>query len=994
MTGNLNLTLTNQTGLLSTADVTMSGGAGNDTLTATAHTQSDLSIAGGAGDDKIVNTVLAATDSVDGGDGTDEISMLDAAAQILDGSAATTVILTNIEQIEVTDQLATGTLTTQNIVASNKITLSNAAANAALLAGAADVVGAAGDYTVDLGHSVAGNTARVLGANLTITDTGTGTTDSVTINNKSNTGTGTAEIDVLDGRAITSTGYETVSIVTGSSNGAAQQDVSTLTITPDSTDAAVNLNISGSAAIDIGTSLTTTSTALMTVDASGMTAQTAGTTTLDIGATSQGTGGTASITGTSGDDQIIVGAFATTMAGAEGQDTLTGGSAADNITGGAGNDIISSGGGNDVIDGGAGNDTLTVGAATAVSVTGGAGNDVVNMNSTLTSSDTIDGGEGTDTLAIDAAATASAGAGLSNFEILRLDTGGLSQDMVQFSSNQGFTNITTNATGTHTVSNMSSSIVGASLITGSTTVALSRLLDNSSNALEVDAGTAGGTTVTTLTVNDEETLTFDDGAMTTSATYTVGTLNADDLVTLNVTGVSNFTITNAIVGANDTLVTVDASANAGTVDIDVANATVGVTMSGAAGKANTLAGGTKNDSITGGSAADIALSGAAGADTITGGGGNDSITGGTGSDSLVGGEGADSLDGGGGSDTFDLTETTSAADVVELTAVMGTSADTERVAQVGDDNDTGKDTIVAPKYGTDTILITSTAQGAFAHGSDTAIGTATGDVNDGTVGSFLTNVGLVNLNDANAALTDAGDLAMNFTAASTATADSLTEARFEAMLQYNITGVAAADIYVLGGLADTIDGAAGADTITGGGGNDSITVDDTASISAKFIFGASGAANGLDTITDADGGTSAANGEVFDFTAFVTGRLEDKGAAANTGTTIVTEFAAADTTAQDVNTNVVAFDHAGTKLTLANVAAEFAAAGTAFANTANGKTVIIAGNAGAADVNAQIFYVDDSLDGVSGTYSTTDVVEVASLATAIDLDTITGNQIS
>jgi hypothetical protein len=538
---------------------------------------------------------------------------------------------------------------------------------------------------------------------------------------------------------------------------------------------------------------------------------------------------------------------------------------------------------------------------------------------------------------------------------------------------------------------MSSSIVGASLITGSTTVALSRLLDNSSNALEVDAGTAGGTTVTTLTVNDEETLTFDDGAMTTSATYTVGTLNADDLVTLNVTGVSNFTITNAIAGANDTLVTVDASANAGTVNVDVSSATVAVTMSGAATKANTLVGGTKNDSITGGSAADIALSGAAGADTILGLGGADSLTGGTGSDSLVGGEGADSLDGGGGSDTFDLTETTSAADVVEITAVMGTSADTERVAQVGDDNDTGKDTIIAPKYGTDTILITSTAQTAFSHGTDTAIGTATGDVNDGTVGSFLTNVGLVNLNDANAALTDAGDLAINFTAASSATADQLTEARFEAMLQYNLTGPAQADAYVLGGLNDTIVGGGGNDTVTAGAGNDTITLDTNGNDVHNVVFGASGAANGFDTITGFEAGTSGTDGEILDFTAFVTGRLEQAGGVIVTDITIAIVFSASSTGDQDVNTNVVAFNHAGTKLTLANVAAEFGT-GVSFAPTANGKTVIIAGDAGS-DTNGQIFYVDDSLDGVSGTYSVTDVVEVASLVTALNLDAITGNQI-
>jgi hypothetical protein len=495
-------------------------------------------------------------------------------------------------------------------------------------------------------------------------------------------------------------------------------------------------------------------------------------------------------------------------------------------------------------------------------------------------------------------------------------------------------------------------------------------------------------------VNDEETLTFDDGAMTTSATYTVGTLNADDLVTLNVTGVSNFTITNAIAGANDTLVTVDASANAGTVDIDVANATVGVTMSGAATKANTLAGGTKDDSITGGSAADIALSGAAGADTILGLGGADSLTGGSGSDSLVGGEGADSLDGGGGSDIFDLTETTSAADVVELGVVVGTSADTERVAQVGDDNDTGKDTIVAPKYGTDTILITATAVATFVHGTDTSIGTATGDVNDGSVGSFLTNVGLVDINNASNNFVDSGDVAINFTAASTATADQLTEARFEAMLQYNLTGTTGNTAITGGALADTIIGNGGADTITGGGGDDTITVVTTGNVVHNVVFAASGAANGLDTITGVEAGTSGTDGEKLDFTAFTTaGGIEQAGGTIVTNITAAVDFSAASTGSQNVSTNVVVFNHAGTKLTLANVAAEFAASSTAFLNVSNGKTVVIAGNAGSADTNGQVFYVDDSLDGVAGTYSATDVVEVGGFATAIDIDALVGDQV-
>jgi Ca2+-binding RTX toxin-like protein len=665
-TGNVNLTLINQSGLLSTTKASVSGGSGNDTLAISAHTQSDISVNGGAGDDTITHTAIVTADTVNGGDGTDILSTNTTQANVLDAATPTTYTITNIETLSISDQVATTTtLTTQNIATSiNKVVLANSAADTAILGGASTVVGGAGSFTLDLGSVNATNTSRVLGAALTVTDTGSATTDSVSIVNKSTVTASGLALDVFDGRDITSTGYELVSINTGASSGGAKQDVGTLLITPDVTSAAVSLTITGANNIDIATSLTTSSTGLMTVNGSALTAQAAGTTTLDINTTSQGTGGTASITGSAGDDAIAVGAFASTIIGGAGNDTLAGGSAIDSIQGGDGIDTITDGGGNDVLSGGAGNDIITI-SGTSVNVDAGDGDDTINADATLSSGDVVNGGAGNDTLAIDAAATAETAQGVTNIEFLSADTA-LTQDMVQFTTNAGFTRLISNIAGNVTFNNVAATTTELRALThnGGDTLTFDRLLDNTTNAVTIGALTNVATTINTLVADDEETINIVAGGITTAATaFTITAMTAADLVTLNVSGATAFTTT---IGATATaLATVNASANTGAVVISATAATSAVTMTGSATAANTLTGGTGADVITGGSAAD-SLIGGSNADTISGGTGADSIEGGTGADSLTGGEGIDSITGGLGNDTIDLTETTAVSDRVVL----------------------------------------------------------------------------------------------------------------------------------------------------------------------------------------------------------------------------------------------------------------------------------------------------------------------------------------
>jgi len=663
--GKINLTTIDQTGVASTTDVSVIGGSGNDTFTLVE--SNDLSVSGGAGNDTFVMTAIDTSDSVDGGAGTDTISMGMTVAAALDGATRTT--FTNVEGITVTDAFD-GSLNIRQI-SSSLDTVNLTMANASIMTGGDTILGNNGTLTVNLGAET--STDGHLDGSLTVSDSGSATTDTVNIVNKTKLTTG-ANFDVINGQSITSTGYENVGINTGagtlgagsvsSSRGAQEVDVATLTITPDSTSAAVSLTVTGNNALHIDTSLTTSSTGLMTVDASGMDAQAAGTKTFIIDATSHGTDGTGNITGPDGDDLIVIGNFKTTIDGGAGSDSLKGGTKIDSISGGAGNDSIDGGGGNDFLNGGAGNDTFTI-SGTSVSVDGGAGNDTVNMDSTLTAGDTIVGGAGTDTLAIDALTTGAKSVGVSGFEYLRIDTELTAQDMAQFTNNT-FTRLVSNVAGTTAYSNVGSTTNELRFITDATTdsTTVTRLVDNTSNELTIGAYTDATATLDNLIIDNEETLNITGGAIDSDDyTVTITNLDAEDLVTINVTGDQNTVITDAIDAQSTAyLTTVNASAAGGTIDIDAGNASLDLTMTGAAADANSLAGGSGDDTITGGSAADSltgggggdSLTGAAGIDTINGGSGDDVISGGSGADIINGGIGTDSMTGGAGADDFKL----------------------------------------------------------------------------------------------------------------------------------------------------------------------------------------------------------------------------------------------------------------------------------------------------------------------------------------------------
>ncbi|MBR1251464.1 VCBS domain-containing protein [Bradyrhizobium sp. AUGA SZCCT0169] len=255
------------------------------------------------------------------------------------------------------------------------------------------------------------------------------------------------------------------------------------------------------------------------------------------------------------------------------------------------------------------------------------------------------------------------------------------------------------------------------------------------------------------------------------------------------------------------------------------------------------------EAVTASAAATINLSNQTEGFTITGSAGADNITGGSGNDTIAGGAGVDAINGGAGND------------VIIVNAVVGTSSDSIRIVQAGDD--TAQDTITGfdlTSGGGDTLRIVASNVNAFVHGTNTAIGTGGGA---GLTSTFATSTGLVNLNN-DGDVTDASDIAVTFASPSVA----LTEANFEARLQYNLTGTGGVNTLTTGALNDTIDGGGGADGITGGAGADTMTGGtgvDTFTLSSGESLGIIGGAgdagtvSGYDVITDFDPATDILN---------------------------------------------------------------------------------------------------------------------------------------
>lgn len=329
------------------------GGAGADTIT------------GSAGNDTInlVNGDFAATESIDGGTGTDVI------------------ILGNATTVDFT----TGTL-----AGIETLTGSGGDDNVTILITHATTTGMF--TTINLGTGTDGLTLRVSGAN---------DISAVTLSTLTNIENGFIAGSAVDD-TLTITGAQLNSILAGTGTidmggGAADTLVLTSTSSDFNTLGATDASITGLEVITVSGSPT------ITITLSGQTE----------GFTVNGGGGNDTITGGSGADII---------AGGNGNNTITGGGGADTITTGTGTDTINLANGDfaatESIDGGTGTDSIVLTNATTVdlttgtlagieTLTGSGGNDdvTVYLSQAITVAtggmfNTINLGSGTDSLSL------------------------------------------------------------------------------------------------------------------------------------------------------------------------------------------------------------------------------------------------------------------------------------------------------------------------------------------------------------------------------------------------------------------------------------------------------------------------------------------------------------------------------------------------------------------------------------------------------------------
>jgi len=624
---------------------TISGSDGADTITAGAGVDN---VSGGGGDDVFVfGADLTTADTIDGGDGTDTLSITSAAAAY---TTPTTRVITSIERLTISDALVT-TVTVANIASDiNTVTLAGTAA------GGTGITGPAGTFTVNLGAA--------LGADLSVTDTGTAITDTLNLVNTSAT-------NVAASKNITSTGYETVNI-TGTGTGAATQAFGTITVTPD-TGGSGSLNFIGS------NSITTGVLTAKTISAVGLTGTTAALTM--VGNPSTAT----SVTGGPNADTLLGQASAaTTIDGGGGNDTISGGSAADSIFGGAGGDSIVGGGGadtlsggdgadsilggtgNDYIEGGLGADTINASSGTDY-VSGGDGNDYIIAGANLTSADTVLGGDGTDTVTMtNTSVSTLRGLSFSDANTFLANFTSIETVIVSDAFDQGTTFDAGYFGSALTTLRLDAAFSGNETISGITTgdrVELRAQPNTVADILTVQmtGSSTSSSDVLTLALARDTTGT-DYGVFALANVETLNIVNSEataaSAVLANTIGLTLSQVTGgaaqSVVITGTESLTIDTAIAAGTIDASGMTSTAaGFTMSNSVGADGANSTATTARTITGSGGVDV-LRGSAGNDVISGGAGADSLFGGAGDDTINGGTGADTVMGGLGADGIDL----------------------------------------------------------------------------------------------------------------------------------------------------------------------------------------------------------------------------------------------------------------------------------------------------------------------------------------------------
>ncbi|MEM2592695.1 MAG: hypothetical protein QXI60_08930, partial [Thermofilaceae archaeon] len=640
-----------------------------------------------------------------------------------------------------------------------------------------------------------------------------------------------------------------------------------------------------------------------------------------------------------------------------------------------------------VIKSGSGDDTIDISASDEgdyTSVDAGAGDDTVVVGIDQIYNDTTDtlvGGDGTDTLRVDFANSGNSfqkdlSGTITGFEVLEVTSDsqtsnthtvamgtsklGISQFVVNGHSGDtfDFTGLAANSTIT-----VKSNQEGVSAAIGTDTDAdvINFVLD--------------GTTIKFLTATNYETVNITSQKDTSGNTNELNTVSMTAAKTVNLTGSGN------LVGGTITLAA-GAVFNASTYTGDLTGVTFGSSLksyTGGSGKdvitlckgdlkqGNTFAGGDGTDKLTVTTSPDqkMGIIGLTGFETV-----EMEING-----AVVGDfrnvTGLNTLKVKTTADGDDLTLYRLSADTtvsfgknigeVVITINSGTS---QKVAFHAQANVTS----LTLDLGTETLTVTSDngdlnedeEMGSFGSISGTSLTRIIVEGKDRTnLGQLSTTVTTVDASAAKGALT--------VTASTTAT---------------TIIGSQAGDSITGSEAGDSITGGAGDDVIRGGKGNDTLDGGDG---SDTYVFEATGAANGMDTITMVAG----ASGDKLNFSAFFGaggGSVDQKG---GQGTAIV-PYTSADTSDVDITNKVALYSDSSFNgnASEGTIAGLIEGSGDAFSLDAGGKAILITGDAGGANDKFQIWYIDDSLDGNPGEVTATDVVCVGISSAAFDLDTL------
>jgi hypothetical protein len=405
MNGATDATLTIDTGDFAgdtTADgsITVTGGAAGKTLTVSGSIVSDTldlsgvasdvtvtmgtvdsKVTGGSGDDIIT---MAATfdnsDTIDGGDGADILSLTQTAA------VGASVSISNVETLKLG---GTGTASV-NMASVTGVTTVDLDVGAGFT-GTQTLLSLSGvtKISIDADDNTAANNDYQA---LTISNGFTGLADAleITVNSDATNGmNGTEGLITVNGAedlTISTTGGKAVQM-----GGVTSNTLKTVTVTADGSFAATD-------AVTLGTITGGTGT-ITSFDSSGA--------DVIVNTTVASLGNSATVTLGDGADVFDAGAssgIGIVINGGKGNDQLTGSAQADIQYGGAGDDTIVTGGGTDTVYGDAGNDTITGVDSVVDTFIGGSGNDIFNGNG---GNDVLTGGTGSDNFILDIEVDAS-----------------------------------------------------------------------------------------------------------------------------------------------------------------------------------------------------------------------------------------------------------------------------------------------------------------------------------------------------------------------------------------------------------------------------------------------------------------------------------------------------------------------------------------------------------------------------------------------------------